>query len=388
MSTMRFWLGWAVGIGMILMLGAWGLSYWHLNNYIKIGSDRMMLLAELRRGAVEEYFSTADAELRFWSTSPSIIELQKDMLALFEGAQEGAMASRVQELYVKENPNPPGLMLHLDNAGDGGAYSALHAQSHPPARLFVTQRGYYDFFLIGANGDVMYTVEKEADFGSNLETGEWKDSALAQVYAQAKQTQASRYIAVSDMRPYGPSNDAPAVFMATALHDEKQEFIGVLAFQLPTDRILDIMAYSNGMGESGETYLVGQDFLMRSDSRFTTESTVLKQLVETPTVARALQGEHGIEVVDDYRGIKVLSAYLPLEVGHTVWAVMAEIDVDEVATIAARERPSFSVALLFIYGLSFWSIWYWRGREMNSSQEGMEFGDMGFLDREGGAIGD
>ena len=54
MSTMRFWLGWAVGIGMILVLGAWGLSHWHLNNYIKIGSDRMMLLSELRRGAVEE----------------------------------------------------------------------------------------------------------------------------------------------------------------------------------------------------------------------------------------------------------------------------------------------------------------------------------------------
>ena len=80
------------------------------------------------------------------------------------------------------------------------------------------------------------------------------------------------------------------------------------------------MNYTSGMGDTGETYLVGQDMLMRSDSRFTDESTVLQQTVQTPTVASALAGERGMSYIQDYRGVEVMSVYLPMPVGDTSWA--------------------------------------------------------------------
>ena len=130
---------------------------------------------------------------------------------------------------------------------------------------------------------------------------------------------------------------------------------------------------------------MGSDKLMRSDSRFADQSTALTQVVDTPTVVRALAGEQGMALVEDYRGVDVMSVYLPMPVGDTLWAVMAEIDRDEIETLAARDRPAMSGVLLAIYGLSLWSVWYWQGRQSGEGGQlaGLDFpegGDGGGFD--------
>ncbi len=382
---MKFWISCVFGFGLLLAGLAWGFSQWNLRYYTEYIGDRLELLAELRRGALQEYFATAEAELRFWSRSARLIEFQQELVRIREELGD-AGAADIYRLYVKDNPHPDGFMLNLDDAEDGGLYSAVHARLHPVARQFVTRRGYYDLFLIGPAGNVLYTVEKETDFAANLETGPLRNSGLAEVFAAARSGQSGRIIATSDMRPYAPSEDAPAIFMATALHGEEGDFIGVLALQLPTDRILGIMSYTAGMGETGETYLVGEDLLMRSDSRFSAASTVLSQRVDTPAVARALAGEQGRDMIADYRGVRVLSGFVPLQLGEHRWAVMAEMDEAEISVFAAQQRPPVAGALGLIYGLSLWSVWYWRGRRL--PEESLELPVMELADADaGGAIG-
>jgi methyl-accepting chemotaxis protein len=88
------------------------------------------------------------------------------------------------------------------------------------------------------------------------------------------------------------------------------------------------------MGNTGETYLVGPDFLMRSNARFDKETTILRKRVDTVAVHSALEGRKGIDVVDDYRGEKVLSCYEPLDLKEALktdfeWVIVSEIDVAE-----------------------------------------------------------
>ena len=135
-----------------------------------------------------------------------------------------------------------------------------------------------------------------------------------------------------------PSHGAPASFFSTPVLADDGGFLGVLAFQIPVDRINAIMQATAGMGESGETYLVGQDLLMRSDSRFSDESTILKTEVDTLTVRKALQGGVGLEITPDYRGIPVLSAYGPLDFEGVRWAVMSELDAAELMAPLVRIR--------------------------------------------------
>ena len=131
------------------------------------------------------------------------------------------------------------------------SYGWRHHQLHPVARQFVLGRGYYDFFLIGLEGDIYYTVEKETDFAGTLARGPLADSHLAEVWRRALTLEPGQ-VAISDMQAYGPSNGAPAIFMVLAMRDGTGEPIGVIAFQLPTSRLVEIMNYTSGMGETGE----------------------------------------------------------------------------------------------------------------------------------------
>ena len=308
---------------------------------------QFQLLSTLRRSALETYFETARAEVAFWSTSERIDNATRALSNGWQALGSDAGA-QLQNLYSAEQDQTANERV---DAGDGSAYSKAHANLHEFAREFVTGRGYYDFFLTDLNGNVLYTVQKEADFGSNLLTGEYAESGLSDVFRQAAASTVPGQVVLSDLQRYAPSGNAPAIFAATALRDEAGQAIGVLALQLPSDTIANIMQFTEGMGESGETYLVGSDLLMRSNSRFAEQSTILTTTVATPTVERALAGERGVEYTDDYRGIEVLSAYDSIEFDGVRWAVMAEIDKAEIERGVGSILASLAAAALALFGL-------------------------------------
>ena len=78
-STLRFWLAWSAGLGLALALMVWALLQWYLSNHSQLVADRLQLLGELRRGAVQEYFATASAELRFWSSNQDMVHAQEKL---------------------------------------------------------------------------------------------------------------------------------------------------------------------------------------------------------------------------------------------------------------------------------------------------------------------
>ena len=178
-------------------------------------------------------------------------------------------------------------------------YMTVHNRYHSILKNYEKEYGYYDVFLITKKGDIAYTVEKESDFGEDLSTKSWH---IKKVWQGAKEDK----VTLGDFERYKPSNDAPACFIAAPIK-EAGSIIGVLALQMPLDAINNIMQERSGLGESGETYLVGEDNLMRSDSRFLKqgEGSVLKQEIDTETANKALKGGTGEKIVKDYRGIKV-----------------------------------------------------------------------------------
>ncbi len=154
---------------------------------------------------------------------------------------------------------------------------------------------YYDVFLFTPSGDLVYTVFKEDDFGNNFVEGPYADSGLGEAYQAAIEMDAGE-VYWTDFERYAPSAGAPAAFVATPIYDGGSQPVGVLAFQMPLDQIADIMQSTTGLGETGEAYLVGDDKLMRTQSRFSTANTILETKVETDQVTRAIGGETGIEI--------------------------------------------------------------------------------------------
>jgi methyl-accepting chemotaxis protein len=272
----------------------------------------------------------------------------------------GANALKYQQRYITENPHPLGSKDKLDLSPDGSNYSRVHAQYHPAFRELQQRFGYYDIFLIDAEtGDVIYSVFKELDYATSLKTGPYADSGLAKAYHGAMQLQNNGSVYMTDFEPYLPSYNDPAAFIATPVFDEGKR-VGVIAFQLPIDRINQVMTgngkwLESGLGESGETYLIGSDYKMRSQSRFWLEdpegfikavagggesqaildkieakNTVIGLLsVNSPGAKQAIDGSTGFDIFNDYRDVPVLSAYKPISIGGLEWAILAEIDHDE-----------------------------------------------------------
>jgi len=208
-------------------------------------------------------------------------------------------------------------------------------KQHAFYEKFMNTYGYYDVFLIDKNGYVFYTAAKESDYQTNMVNGKFSNTGLGKL---VQKTISSRRYGVADFEPYAPSNDAPAAFSALPIIDGN-EVAMVVALQLSSERINSIMQQREGMGETGETYLVGSDKLMRSDSFLDPEGHSLEASfagnvqnngVDTEAVTNALNGKSEIEIITDYNGNPVFSSYSPLTVGDTTWAVIAEIDEAEV----------------------------------------------------------
>lgn len=241
-----------------------------------------------------------------------------------------------QYLYIANNPDPLGEKHLMDSANGQSVYHRTHAHFHPGTRDFLETFGFYDIFLIDIeSGDIVYSVFKELDYGTSLRTGPYKDTNFARAFRRAAEM-AQGEIAFEDFEQYRPSYDAPASFIASPVYDEGKR-VGVLVFQIPLEPVNEIMSQRSGMGETGESYLVGEDLLMRSDSYLDPAGHSVAAsfkhpesgMVDTEATRAALNGEKAEKAIIDYNGNAVLSAYSPLEVLGEKWAVLAEIDVAE-----------------------------------------------------------
>ena len=192
-----------------------------------------------------------------------------------------------------------------------------------------------------------------------------------------------------DFAGYMPSYGAQASFLASPIVLDGQTS-GVLIVQVPLDRLNDIMtsggSWSNvGLGETGETYIVGPDYTLRTQSRFfasdrdaffdsitragvspamadrmrSVGSAIGLLTVDTPGTRAAMAGEIGTQIFDDYRGEAVLSAYRKLGVPDVSWVIMSERDQAEAFAQALHLRNLIAAMVLvtaFVAVLLAWLI--------------------------------
>jgi class 3 adenylate cyclase len=267
----------------------------------------------------------------------------------------------LQYHYTVANPHAYGEKQNLNVAPeDPSAYGQAHAELHKFFSRAVKIFGFQDMMLIDAETlDIIYSYEKTSEFGTNLESGPYADTLLGSKVRAMRQHKDRDDFKIVDFEPYRPNFGRPMGFAISPIFDGAQ-MSGILALQFPIDNFNKVLTgdfkwKEEGMGETGETYLVGPDSTMRSRSRFMVEdpegfvktlrassvpTSVVDQIerqgnvlcalpVDSPSAADALNGQSGIMETTDYRGEKVLSAYGPLELDSLRWAVLAEMDLAE-----------------------------------------------------------
>ena len=240
--------------------------------------------------------------------------------------------------------------------GDPSAWSAANAQFNDVFAEIVHLNGYQDALLVDTRGNVVYSVNKGVDLGTNVFTGPYRESGLRDACRKALAANAVNFVWITDFTPYQPNLDTPTAWLVSPV-GTKGVVEGVMALALPSAKITEIMTAGRdwdaaGLGRTAEIYLAGPDNLMRSDSRLflqdpdryrreavaagTSEATVeravrlgtttLVQPVAGPGLQAAQRGQSGtLNNGHDYLGKRELTAYAPVTVPNSdlQWSILS-----------------------------------------------------------------
>ncbi len=274
-------------------------------------------VCDLKKSEIERFFDERVGQVSVLAADPYILEALEDFERVTgsQGPESGLRGKRNRRFEA-----PP-------------AYREIHARHFGYFQLFNDKYEFYDLFLMDeAEGFTFFTVQKEEDFGIPIEQ---VDSSLRDVWRIAARDRAP---ALSDTRPYKPSGNIPAQFIAAPVIEGGQVG-GVVAAQISIDSIDEVMTARSGMGKTGETFLVGPDFKMRSDSALDPKGhsvlasfngTVSRNGADTEATRRAFEGRTGSGKMKGADDETVLYASAPVKLPGVTWAIVAQIDEAEI----------------------------------------------------------
>jgi signal transduction histidine kinase/CheY-like chemotaxis protein len=295
--------------------------------------EKLSAVLEARHGSLVHYLDTVSREMHIIASS----RITADSLHALSGGY--AKLGKNAQTLLQQNYFAASSTKQKKSSLIGSDYDRAYTANNPVLLQRHEIYGWEDTILVDPKGNVVFSIRKAEDFGTNLIAGPWKDTGLARAVKAVLHNAVPGVLSFADFSHYAPINNLPAAFVAMPVFDTtKQVFLGVVAIQLPRGPINELMKNKTGLGETGETYVAGTDGWMLSDSFFFGQSTVLDKQLKTEAIDKVLNGESGFQLFSDYRGVKTFAAYKPIKPfqtetslgDHPQWGVISKIDQEEV----------------------------------------------------------
>ncbi len=206
---------------------------------------------------------------------------------------------------------------------------------------------YYDIFLLDTEGNILFSVARESDLGTNLFHGPFRETLFAKTCKLSLETGDPAF---SDFEFYTPSDNIPTGFLASSITNNNGDTIGLVVLQIPDTKINTIIQERTGLGKTGESYLIGEDRKMRSNSSLSSQNTILSAIVETKQVHKWLQEHSGENLQGNDEkseelilytgptGKRVLGIHHDIKIANVHWGLIAEIEQQEAFAAAAELR--------------------------------------------------
>jgi diguanylate cyclase (GGDEF)-like protein/PAS domain S-box-containing protein len=229
-------------------------------------------------------------------------------------------------------------------------YQKIANRIHPAYQNLVSIASYYDVFLISNQGDIVFTIKHEADFGTNLLTGIYKKTELAQVFIKASKL---LKVSFSSYRYYAPSNEDAAFVAAPVVRENR--LVGVVALQLNSKVFQQVVQDNMGLGNTAETLVARKEgsygyfvFPLKFKSAQIINNWINLNANLSLPILKALKGENSANTSIDYKGHQVVASwrYIPsFRVGMVI-----KIDIEEALADFNKTQwlQSFFVLCIFI----------------------------------------
>lgn len=231
-------------------------------------------------------------------------------------------------------------------------YEQILLMNQKSFSMLFNSNDYYDLLLINLQGDVVFSVRRESDLGTNLNTGIYKDTAIAKAQREALALMETQ---ITDVESYAPSNNIPSLFMVTPIF-HNNEIVGTVALQLNLEALAQVTEDKTGLGETGETVLAQrhENEVLYTGSLHHIENAAFRYRVDVsqtaPPMLSALSGMTGNGMTQDYVQQKVFAVwrYLPA----LRWGMVVKMDYNEALAPLIKLRHDSFIALGVLFFLT------------------------------------
>lgn len=319
---------------------------------------KLTTVQNIRKGQIENYFVKTVNDIKVLAASDRIHSLLAQM----------ASAEDVQEKAAHEKPE-------LESTFSGRVVTALQE--------FIQLNGYQDLYIAdGDHGHVLFSLGGYGESGSNLSYGSLKDSLLGKTWQEVI---SSKSTVVSDFEPYAPARNQHMAFISHPILNYSGDVIGVLSLRFGAELISAIVESTKGMGDTGESYLVGwlngrDEFEFRSNmktmggGRYVVGHRLDKKL-DYWMDAREKGSAGGHDVYLDSAGKEVLVAYDKLDIQGMDWFLISKIDKYEVTAPIRDIYTKLAFVVLSLTGVIGVVAWLMSRSFTQPIITGMKFAD-------------
>ena len=306
-------LFWFIGFSItpLIIVSYFATSYME-NAIVQNELQNFILFGEEKLNQINVYFQEQEANILSVTNSESIIDIfQAYNTAWTENGNNSTQYVAVEEKYMKD------------------------------LQLYALDFDSYDLYLINKRGDIIFSLLKENDIGSNLITGKYSETELGQAY---RTTVESNNFCISKYRYYLPSENASSFLVAPIIRNEI--FIGAVAIQIRVSDILDKVLDFSPPGKTGEVMigeLDGDSVAFLSHLKLNKELYFDKHIKLGSEVGLPIQyavtGGSGNGFSTDYKNNKILAVWYNIPGPN--WGLVVKMDKEELFRLVVEMRKLF-----------------------------------------------
>ncbi|MGR5236686.1 ATP-binding protein [Vibrio alfacsensis] len=223
-------------------------------------------------------------------------------------------------------------------------YRLLHKRYHWAYLELLKRSDFNDILLVDIDGNVTYSINKDDNYGTNLLTGRYKETALGRTFkhlsedvtARRKSNEDYTPVIVSDFEAEGGKQvawlGAPIV---------QQGYLHSYAmFRLPNNGITKLVAKINRDSSIG-TLLVGSNHQPRT---MNTKQDDIQNSLEV--VDKALAGETNVGTYSNGLGEEFIAAFAPIKTHGITWALVVQLPEKQAFARVHQLEKLFVIAML------------------------------------------
>jgi signal transduction histidine kinase/HAMP domain-containing protein len=328
-------------------------------------------LGQVRQTLREAYEKGPMADLRalgqpvagfdeFAALSPTAMLLQYVYIV----SNPASLGFKFQNNSVQEITKNENLSAEFRNAFAKTMFARAMDRYHGLFETIVRRNNYFDLILVDDLGNVVYTFEKSWDFGTNVFKGWREQSPLKKVFLGAwygspssGERPAGDEVVITDLERYAGTNGAPMLFLGCPINNRLGGRLGVVIHEVESSTLTDLVTFQGrwpavGLGDTGEAYIVGPDFRLRTESRFVKElpgkiKTIafapdgspapLSSILGGPLHNKAVENIYSEQLLSnagevtffDDLGRESLAVYEQLDTRGLDWGLVVTISTDE-----------------------------------------------------------